>query len=360
MLVAASMNADPEHALRLAELECAALAASRAGVVAGDAQRSAFFVSPSGSCVSPFPSPMRTLGELTTLRASVTSVTSAADPDLSRGDEWQASLPLYSRIVFSSAPYFALRGGGGDGMARASDVGSIGAPTSDAQPHTPSHCGSVAKSLPGWLMMTLKMSQAAVRALFMEYEVAGVGSVPMGEFADALGRACGLELTEVRAKRERQTAKAMMRALPSGHSSICRWLFSHTPESAHLLRRITPALHRPCPVHQIEMSTLLHCLAPARGEEPPPLHMSLPALRRLPLDVGLLGRAIQFGEKRSASEYLRRGSVSPGHGGEGSMSSTGSPRGAATATTAHPSSGSPRARCAMSCSTMDSSLMRSR
>jgi hypothetical protein len=132
---------------------------------------------------------------------------SAAAPDYeqtlyerSRIDEWQASLPLYSRIVFSSAPYFALKGGGnsGDGIIRASSVDATSAPSSDVPPHTPSHGGSVATALPGWLLMTLKMSHAAVRRLFMEYEVAMVGSVPTGEFADALGRACGLELTEVR------------------------------------------------------------------------------------------------------------------------------------------------------------------
>jgi hypothetical protein len=144
---------------------------------------------------------MRTLGELTALRASPTPAEPAANLDR----QWQASIPLYSRTVFSSAPYLALRGGRGDGLARASEAGAPDALTSDAQLHTPFQRGLGANALPGWLLMTLKMSQAAVRALFMEYEVAGVGSVSMGEFADALGRACGLELTEVRAGFERQT-----------------------------------------------------------------------------------------------------------------------------------------------------------
>lgn len=187
--------------------------------------------------------------------------------DHERPGEWRASLPVFSQVVFSSAPHLGLHGGGDGGFASSLNLVHATVAQGDTHLHTPRHGGAVVDALPGWLLMTLRMSQTSVRALFQSYENGGVRSVPMGEFADALGDACGLELT------------------------------------------------------QVEMSTLLRCIAPVRGEEPPPLHMPLADLRRAPLDVGLLGRAILVGEKRSASEYIRRGSSSPNAAGESPIGS---------------------------------------
>ena len=250
-----------EHAWRLAEMERAALAASRAGVAAGDTA----LLSALGS---PFTSPYRATGEVSsTLRVHHGGSPPRSPVDVAyeqsyheqrRAGEWQAALPMYSRIIFASAPNLGLRGGGGNGVVRPSDLvpaaaigGSVAAWAAEG-PRGPSVAGAVSESLPGWLLMTLRMSREAVRQLFHAYEKADVRSVPMADFAGGLHRACGLELT------------------------------------------------------QVEMSTLLRCLAFARGEEPPPLHLPLEVLRRAALDVALLGQAIQLGEKRSASDYLRR------------------------------------------------------